>query len=369
MCIFTATQTTKAMEYILFLPIAIFLLLIISAFLPDKKANDKVDNKAEKKEEWRKKLEEENASKFPKIEYSIQDTCIYCDVVGTSYRDSGAIDRARNLQNYEPVVLEWEPENVKDIHAVKVLTQDGYHIGYIPANVAIEIYDKLENILHSVVNGNSYGYDAPYVSIGIILKGKYKQWYKNVISTDIYHENALAKYQELKELEDNKFRDQNGYYDGMRNLLLENPDDFYLEFNFLEALIRCCKWDEAEEYSDSLIAKYPLIEGMEELEELMMTVTLQKLNEAKIKRQKELEEQHSKAKDLYNEKQYEEALELLLDCIDNDYYVQITPRLICRCYEKLGRDKDLQKFLKKILKKKWLTEHNRELLEKFLKEK
>lgn len=367
------TQITKAMEYVLFLPFAIFLIIIIflikSAFLPDKKTNDKVDNKAEEKEEWRKKQEEENASKFPKIEYSLQDTCIYCDVVGISYRNSYAIERARKLQNFEPLVLIWEDDNPKDCCAVMVYTTDGHNIGYIPAKIASDIYDKLDELLYCVVNGNSYGYNAPYISIAIILKGKHKQWYKAVISTDIYHENALAKYPELKELEDNKFLDLNGYCDGLKTLLLDNPDDFYLEFNFLEALIRCGKWDEAEEYSDNLIAKYPLIEGMEELEELMMTVTLQRLNEAKLKRQKELEEQHCKAKDLYNDKKYEEALELLLDCIDNDYYVQITPRLICRCYEKLGRDKDLQKFLKKILKKKWLTEHNKDLLEKFLKEK
>ena len=339
------------MEYLIIIAIVIFVLAVFAGL--KSKPNERLteEAKAQRKEEWRKKQEVENTSKFSKIEYSLQDTCIYCDVVGMSYRNSYAIERARKLQNFEPLVLIWEDDNPKDCCAVMVCTTDGHNIGYIPAKIASDIYDKLDELLCCVVNGNSYGYNAPYISIAIILKGKHKQWYKAVISTDIYHENALAKYPGLKELEDHRFLDQEGYCNGLKTLLIDNPDDFYLEYNFLEALVRCCKWDEAEEYSDNLIAKYPLIEGMEEFEDLMMNVTLQRINKAKLKRQKELEEQHCKAKDLYNDKKYEEALELLLDCIDNDYYVQITPRLICRCYEKLGRDKDLQKFLKKFLKR------------------
>ena len=102
------TQTTKAMEYLIIIAIVIFVLAVLSGL--KSKPNERLteEEKVPRKEEWRMKQEGENAPKFPKIEYSLQDTCIYCDVVGMSYRNSYAIERARKLQNFEPLVLIWE---------------------------------------------------------------------------------------------------------------------------------------------------------------------------------------------------------------------------------------------------------------------
>ena len=100
------TQTTKAMEYLIIIAIIIFVLAVLAGL--KSKPNERLTEEVPRKEEWRMKQEGENAPKFPKIEYSLQDTCIYCDVVGMSYRNSYAIERARKLQNFEPLVLIWE---------------------------------------------------------------------------------------------------------------------------------------------------------------------------------------------------------------------------------------------------------------------
>ena len=353
------------MEFLIFAIVA-FIVFIAAVISGMKEAEKKqAVEKALRKEERKKKQNEENAAKFPKIEYSLQDTCIYCDVVGTSYRDSVAIERARNLQNYEPVVLEWEPENVKDIHAVKVLTQDAYHIGYIPANVAIEIYDKLENVLHSVVNGNSYGYDAPYISIAIILKGNDNLLYFDNIINNIATRIELKKrIPELEELNGLLFDELLNKID---ELIKKYPNEFLLEYKYLLALRISRKHNETIEYISMLKEKYPPLARHKDIQEIYQSALDCIKTQEELARQEKARKLHYQAKEMFDSGNYAEALPPFLESIELNSGYQQALRFVCICYEKLGQVENIKPFCIKMKKKEWVTNHSKMQMDKYIK--
>ena len=56
------------------------------------------------------------------------------DIAGLSYRDS--------IYNYigEHVgILEAEPDNQYDANAIKILAEDGHHVGYVPKDMTLEV--------------------------------------------------------------------------------------------------------------------------------------------------------------------------------------------------------------------------------------
>lgn len=56
------------------------------------------------------------------------------DIAGMSYRD--------NIDNYlgeHPGTLEAEPDNDYDPNAIKVLAEDGHHVGYVPKDMTSEV--------------------------------------------------------------------------------------------------------------------------------------------------------------------------------------------------------------------------------------
>lgn len=53
-------------------------------------------------------------------------------IAGTNFRPIAAQVRAKALIEGEELFLEAEPENQFDPNAIRVFTQDGVHIGYIP---------------------------------------------------------------------------------------------------------------------------------------------------------------------------------------------------------------------------------------------
>lgn len=184
------------MEYVLFLPFAIFLIIIIflikSAFLPDKKTNDKVDNEAEEKEEWRKKQEQENSfTNIDSLDWDgFYERCrkaeeerekaglsyqhIFFVVAGSQYRSDEAIERANGLEFQEKLFLEWEKDNPHDPYAVKVLTDDGYHIGYMPAKYTRKFHSKINEATNcTVFSLKEQDYtDAPLIEVSASFEWK-----------------------------------------------------------------------------------------------------------------------------------------------------------------------------------------------------
>ncbi len=66
--------------------------------------------------------------------------------------------RYKDLIDGEKVLLVKEPSNPYDKYAIKVLSQDGYHIGYL----AKEYAKKFRNLLGDVAYGWHYHYDEKY---------------------------------------------------------------------------------------------------------------------------------------------------------------------------------------------------------------
>lgn len=62
-------------------------------------------------------------------------TTMNINVVGTFYRGEEEQERAQKLNIGETVFLLPEPENEYDRKAIMVVTQDGYHVGYIGKDI------------------------------------------------------------------------------------------------------------------------------------------------------------------------------------------------------------------------------------------
>lgn len=65
--------------------------------------------------------------------------------VGVSHRSMVEISRYQEMKKGEKVELEKEPDNPYDPHAIKVVTTDGYHIGYIARGDTVLIYKDFDN--------------------------------------------------------------------------------------------------------------------------------------------------------------------------------------------------------------------------------
>lgn len=75
--------------------------------------------------------------------------------VGISHREDSEYERYKNLVDGEKVLLVKEPSNPYDKNAIKVLTQDGYHIGYLARDYARNLNRSLNNFI-------SYGWHYHY---------------------------------------------------------------------------------------------------------------------------------------------------------------------------------------------------------------
>jgi len=104
---------------------------------------------------------------FLKIKSILSDVC----VPGVYYRTLDEISRIENLQEGEELVLFREPGNSYDRNAIKVMTKDGYVIGYIPKNLCRLFNEILAEYEYCIfVNRISPGINAPYVYIRAIIK-------------------------------------------------------------------------------------------------------------------------------------------------------------------------------------------------------
>jgi len=88
-------------------------------------------------------------------------------VIGGKYRSAADRRRAAQLTDGEILRLERDPKNPADPNAVKVVTFDGHHIGFIPRTLAAELAPKLDAGVGFCcsVKGNPRLYDYPPISI------------------------------------------------------------------------------------------------------------------------------------------------------------------------------------------------------------
>nr|DAT27577.1 MAG TPA: HIRAN protein [Caudoviricetes sp.] len=85
-------------------------------------------------------------------------------ISGTYYREEKEIERAEKLQKGERLFLIHEPDNQYDKNAIKVVTEDNLHIGYIPKYLCRMFDSVLEGKVTSIyVYEVESGTSAPYV--------------------------------------------------------------------------------------------------------------------------------------------------------------------------------------------------------------
>ena len=94
----------------------------------------------------------------------IQNILSRFSIKGTYYRTFEDIERANKLQKGETLYLVPEPNNEYDKNAIKVLTEDNVHIGYIPKELCRLFNDILEGKISEIyVIDINFGIDAPYI--------------------------------------------------------------------------------------------------------------------------------------------------------------------------------------------------------------
>lgn len=117
-------------------------------------------------------------------------TCQSIDfrIAGTQYRSDEAIERANGLELFELLYLEWEKDNPQDPYAIKVLTDDGYHIGYMPAKYTKKFHSKINEYTECKVWDIK---DQDYTDAPLIEVHAFFEWKKRIRKSSI--KNNLEK--------------------------------------------------------------------------------------------------------------------------------------------------------------------------------
>lgn len=93
------------------------------------------------------------------FEYS--DTLSFA-VKGLNYRSEEEQEAAKNLEEGDDLLLEGEPTNEHDPFAIKVLTTEGYHIGYVEATKSRYISENMHKLVKCKIKQISR-YDNLYI--------------------------------------------------------------------------------------------------------------------------------------------------------------------------------------------------------------
>jgi len=71
-------------------------------------------------------------------------TKVMSKIVGMTFRDPKSRNRLNSLWNGESLVLEREPSNPYDHNAVKILSTDNIHLGYIRRELAQTLAEEMD---------------------------------------------------------------------------------------------------------------------------------------------------------------------------------------------------------------------------------
>lgn len=105
---------------------------------------------------------EEEKKKIRNMDTSEDLLFISFAVKGLQYRDEEAQEAAEDLEEGDTLLLEREPENEHDSYAVKVLTTDNHHIGYVEATKAKRISNNMDKLIECKIKKIS-SYDELYI--------------------------------------------------------------------------------------------------------------------------------------------------------------------------------------------------------------
>ena len=173
---------------------------------------------------------------YEKIRHSNEDgTYFTCEVKGTYYRTSSEIERARNLDIDEPLVLSKEPDNPRDLYAIKVQTVDGYDIGYIPKEYAQCLNRHMDAFVDCFVDKVVDSNAAPYIYIRVFFNRITSVHYMELVKDPKRQQYYESKY---KEFNDKYYSSKEDYLQKWNTYLTENSDDFFIKYKYIDALIR-----------------------------------------------------------------------------------------------------------------------------------
>ena len=84
--------------------------------------------------------------------------------------------------------MEWEKDNPQDPYAIKILTDDGYHIGYMPAKYTKKFHSKINEYTECKVWDIK---DQDYTDAPLIEVHAFFEWKKRIRKSSI--KNNLEK--------------------------------------------------------------------------------------------------------------------------------------------------------------------------------
>lgn len=347
------------MEFLIFAIIAfiVFIAAVISGMKEVEKKQKKEKNIASSPARIQRE------GKYAKPECSINDTLIDFEVKGVFYRDKNAIERAAQLYINEPLILEVEPDNLQDTNAVKVLTEDKVHIGYLPKDIALYLHYRLDKVIICYAKSITDD-EIPYVYASFIFKGKDNVlFYNSVINDFRVREEIEERIPELKELE--IFPEKQ--LEPLSRLLLKYPNELLVEYKYLLALRWCQKHDEVLKLIEIMASKYPSILELNDIKEILLFTECDKKREEERLHFEKVQAMHYEAKGLFDSGNYTEALPIFLESIEQGANYQQALRFVCICYEKLGQVENIKPFCIKMKEKEWVTNHSKMQLDKFIK--
>lgn len=158
-------------------------------------------------------------------------------IKGLYYRSQREIDRARKIELSEELFLEKESGNVVDKFAVKVLTWDGYFIGYVQNGMSEHVTKMINkgyklNCFLSKSTNNS----IPYQYMDIYYLGQNPK-YKPPKNNNVVYVDYNIRIKRLKEnIKRCKLTADNAQRDSIRNNALNRIDEYRKELEKLEKI-------------------------------------------------------------------------------------------------------------------------------------
>lgn len=92
----------------------------------------------------------------------VHPTTRFFSVKGLKYRDQDAINEAQYLDDGDTLILVPEPNNSVDPYAVRVITLNGTHIGYVPASDSYFVTQNIDYIEYCRVT-NVSSHEIPFI--------------------------------------------------------------------------------------------------------------------------------------------------------------------------------------------------------------
>lgn len=276
-------------------------------------------------------------------------------VAGLFYRSSSSQRRAASLCINEPLLLQAEPDNEFDPNAVKVLTTEGIHIGYMPKDLAKEWHNHLDvlNECHLVLNypdgaiqtlevAAVFDYISPLTYDFMVNEVWVSQEYERILPG-------------ITDARDNWYDDPESSLAMIKTFLGTYENDFYLRYCYLSVLVNLKRYEDAKSYLEQILVDFPISKDAACIQDKKAYIE----NRLQFEKERELRTQIDfklgQAKVFLQEKQYDKALPLLLFCYENNLQRQQLISYICKCYKQTNNREHLLEFANDALKKEWIS--------------